>query len=161
MSGRATQTTRSQLLGAVGLAQVAMGASYFYPSPMSGGARDRGFAWVEWLEPQHLGVIMVVSGLLALLAITMRLLKSRRADLWERIGFSAVLVPYVVLAVVFLLSWIIGGNPTGWISAISYSAYSVLTYLAAGVTDPPLDSGSIRLPPRARYDAPERADDDL
>jgi len=142
-------TTRRQLLGIIGVAQLFLGASYLFPSPMPGGSRDRAFAWVEWLAPHHLGALMMISGAFACIAVAVGVSHLRGADRLERIAYGAVMAPYSALALVFVLSWAIGGNGTGWISAISYSAYTALAYAAAGVADPPdppATTDPIRLP---------------
>ena len=130
-------TTRRQLLGIIGVAQLFLGASYLFPSPMPGGSRDRGFSWLEWLAPQHLGSLMIVSGGLACITVVVGLLHASWSDRLEQVAYGVVMVPYSTIALVFMLSWAIGGNPTGWIAAISYTAYTALSYAAAGVADPP------------------------
>ncbi|WP_125108017.1 hypothetical protein [Gulosibacter massiliensis] len=130
-------TTRRQLLGIIGVAQLFLGASYLFPSPMPVGSRDRAFEWIVWLEPHHLGALTVISGAFACIAVAAGVAHLRGADRLERLAYGAVMAPYSALALVFLLSWVIGGNPTGWISTISYSAYTALAYAAAGVADPP------------------------
>ena len=78
---------------------------------------------------------MIFTGALALVTVIVQ--KFKRVNMLERIAFSAILAPFLILSLIFLLSWLFGGNGSGWISAISYGAYGALAYLSAGVTDTP------------------------
>lgn len=130
-------TTRRQLLGIIGVAQLFLGASYLFPPSMPGGSRDRAFSWIMWLAPHHLGALMMLSGALACITVAVGLLRVRWSNRLEQVAYGAVMAPYSVLALVFLLSWVVGGNTSGWISSVSYCAYTALAYAAAGVADPP------------------------
>ena len=112
--------------------------------PTSLGYRSRGFEWLGWLEPRHAGVMMTFTGALALVTVIVQ--KFKQVNMLERIAFSAILAPFLILALIFLMSWLFGGNVSGWVSAISYGAYGVLAYLSAGVTDTPKHTAPIPIP---------------
>lgn len=147
MTGRRIRyATRLQLLLVLGIGQTALGASWLFVAPTGG--RERGFQWLAIVEPQYFGLAMMVTGTFALIAVILSKVKSHLAARCEQIGFAAIFLPFALLAVIFLSSWLFGHNTTGWISAISYGTFSWLTFAAARVVNPPpiLDSGPITLP---------------
>ena len=149
MKMRRYATTRRQLLGIIGVAQVFLGASYLFPPSLPGGSRDRAFEWIAWLEPHHFGALLMISGSLACIAVAVSLLRAHGANRLEQLAYGIVMIPYSALALVFLLSWAIGDNPTGWISSISYFAYTALAYAAAGIAEapePPATTQPLQIP---------------
>ena len=120
---------QAHFLAAIGVTQVALGASYMDPSN-----RAPGGLWaVEVIPvlPWIPGVTLLVTGALALTAAALR---RRRLYKW---AFSFAIFPYSVLATTFLVSSIVDAHFSGWVSAISYAGFAAVVWVAANVLDWP------------------------
>lgn len=137
-----TGTTRREMLAVIGVAQTFQGMSYASPE-VETPARYRGFVWIEFLEPQHIGWLMLVSGVLAIVTVFFMRENTRASRVLESFTYAMVLIPYLSLALVFLASAIFGGNPAGVYSAVSYGAYSLFAYYAARIVTVTTRTGPI------------------
>ena len=124
-----TGMTRAKYLTLVGVVQVAQGFTWVTPDGVTE-SRSSAFQWVPFLEPAHLGMVMLATGLLAVVA---GLARARRL---ETIGFALSMIPYSLLSFTFLFAYLFGDLHTGFVSAISYGALALMMVAGAGIVDP-------------------------
>lgn len=107
---------RGQFLLVGSGAFTAIGASYILVTTES---RSKAFSWLPLhLGPGELGWVWVAVGLFGLFVGA---LSKCLPPKFNSVAYGALITPPVLWAVVFLIAWVIGAHPLGWVSAISYA----------------------------------------
>lgn len=114
---------------------VALGLSYvFGPATRS---RQLGFEWLPAsFDADELGWLWLIAALLGFIGGFFGV----RYPRWESFAFGGLLIPPSVWAFCFLVAWVMGEHPFGWISTISYGLFTLISFHAAAWPDP-VDGG--------------------
>lgn len=132
MPKRLVNGRRGAFLVAASSAFALVGASWVVvPSP----SRERAFEWLpEWVDRADLGWLFIGA---SVVVIVLALLWRWVSPTLENIAFGLLTVPPVATACVFIVAFIGGLHPTGWINAVTYMFYSLAVWTIAGWPNPP------------------------
>lgn len=113
------------------IAYISLGLSYI----LGPTARTRvaGFKWlpVHW-NADELGWIWVLCATVAVAGVIWA-----RTHTWlEPLAFGALITPPSAWAFIFLTSWVLGENPSGWMTALIYTLLTAITLHASSWPDP-------------------------
>ena len=109
----------------------AIGTSYALGATTA--SRKYGFSWLpESIDASELGWAWIIAAILAVIAVV-----RWRDKRLEALAFGAILVPPSIFSLTFLVAFLVGAHPLGWISAISYGAFAGFVLMAAAWPDPP------------------------
>lgn len=121
---------RGGLLVILGIWYGLVGLSYVVTVTPS---RERAFQWLPiFLDSTELGWLwIIISALIGTYGLV-----SNRHDQWERAAYGLAIVPPALWAAIFAVSWAVYGNPHGWVSAVTYSAWVAVILHCAGWPNP-------------------------
>ena len=134
---------RGDFLLAGGASFAAIGASYV---AVRTEGRNAAFSWLPGtVGPDELGWIWVIGGTFCVVVA----LVSKRAPKLTAVAYAVLMVPPMLWALVFIVSWVTGAHPLGWVAAISYSVMSLWVWIASDWPNPKQprdepDTGSLR-----------------
>lgn len=115
-----------------GLFYLIIGTTWlFIQSP----AREAGLAWLDFLTPWMVGILWVLSGIIAVFSAFFGSHASKR------LGFFVLIITPTVIGAYFLISWMIyltpllesEGYERGVVSTASYWAYAASAYVMARI----------------------------
>ena len=135
MPKRIVNGRRGGFLISAGVSFGMIGASWVVvPSP----SREAAFNWLPaWFDRADLGMLFMVSaGVVIVLALLHKVLPS----LVESISFAILVLPPALTAGIFLVSFVLGLHPVGWLNALTYIFYSLAVWVVAGWPNPPIDT---------------------
>jgi hypothetical protein len=105
---------------------------YSYLSLPSTAARSTAFRWLpDWFPLTYLGWPWIIAGLIAI--TSSYAYEPPRSD---RAGFSAMTAVPLAWSLMFLLLWLAGFAPTGWISASTYAGFAAGVMVVSGWPNP-------------------------
>jgi hypothetical protein len=123
---------RSKFLIIHAVVYTLIGYSYISINPPTGSTRAATFAWLpDWFPTGMVGWAWVIAAAFALWSSVER--TPPRSD---RLGFAALVAMSLCWAMMFLISWIKGHAPTGWVSAAVYAGYAAVIMLIASWPNP-------------------------
>lgn len=115
-----------------------MALSLSYVAGPATASRMKGFAWLpQSIDANELGWAWVAVALLAFAGAWWGR-QCRRIENW---AFGGLILPPSLWAAVFVIAWVVGEHPTGWITAVSYGLYTSLAWHAASWPNPPSGGG--------------------
>lgn len=121
---------RGEFLLTGGLVYTGIGVSYVAVRTQG---REAAFEWIPGtLGPSTLGWVWILCGVLC--AVAALLSKSKRQI--ASTAYAGLMLPPLAWSLIFLVSWITGTHPLGYVSALSYGLMALWVQIVSGWPNP-------------------------